>query len=251
MYVTDANLTSGYVFVDTIKPNLTINGNDTIIVELYSEYIDQGANVTDEDPAYNYTITSNTSAVDSNILGTYLIEYMAQPDPAGNIPENKIKTIIVDDNTNPELISMSITSNSTNQTITSGDMITITLVTDEILSNGTSVILGRSANMTIENNIVYVSTIVQNNDIGAVTFSIIVQDYSSNILNVTQHNLTSENIIIVYSQLNTLLFDVFSNNVINNKYAKTNDTVTVTLVTDKQLDVNATATIFGKQVYVK
>ena len=104
--------------------------------------------------------------------------------------------------------------------------------------------------MTIENNIVYVSTIVQNNDIGAVTFSIIVQDYSSNILNVTQHNLTSENIIIVYSQLNTLLFDVFSNNVINNKYAKTNDTVTVTLVTDKQLDVNATATIFGKQVYV-
>ena len=28
LYVTDANLTSGYVFVDTIKPNLTINGND-------------------------------------------------------------------------------------------------------------------------------------------------------------------------------------------------------------------------------
>ena len=26
LYVTDANLTSGYVFVDTIKPNLTING---------------------------------------------------------------------------------------------------------------------------------------------------------------------------------------------------------------------------------
>ena len=51
--VTDANLTSGYVFVDTIKPNLTINGNETIIVELYSEYIDQGANVTDEDVAYN------------------------------------------------------------------------------------------------------------------------------------------------------------------------------------------------------
>ena len=250
LYVTDANLTSGYVFVDTIKPNLTINGNDIIIVELYTEYIDHGANVTDKDPAYNYTITSNASAVDSNILGTYLIEYMAQPDPAGNIPGNKIKTIIVDDNANPELISMSITSNSTNQTITSGDMITITLVTDEILSNGTSVILGRSANMTIENNIVYISTIVQNNDVGAVTFSIMVQDYSSNILNVTQHNLTSENIIIVYSQLNTLLFDVFSNNVINNKYAKTNDTVTVTLVTDKQLDVNANATIFGKQVYV-
>ena len=54
LYVTDANLTSGYVFVDTIKPNLTINGNNTTI-ELYSEYIDQGANVTDEDPAYNYT----------------------------------------------------------------------------------------------------------------------------------------------------------------------------------------------------
>ena len=75
LYVTDANLTSGYVFVDTIKPNLTINGNN-ITIELYSEYIDQGANVTDEDPAYNYTITSNTSAVNSRIPGTYLIEYM-------------------------------------------------------------------------------------------------------------------------------------------------------------------------------
>ena len=32
LYVTDANLTSGYVFVDTIKPNLTINGNNTTIV---------------------------------------------------------------------------------------------------------------------------------------------------------------------------------------------------------------------------
>ena len=60
-----SNLTSGYVFVDTIKPNLTINGNETIIVELYSEYVENGANVTDEDPAYNYTITSNTSAVNS------------------------------------------------------------------------------------------------------------------------------------------------------------------------------------------
>ena len=66
LYVTDANLTLGYIFVDTIKPNLTINGNETIIVELYSEYVENGANVTDEDPAYNYTITSNTSAVNSH-----------------------------------------------------------------------------------------------------------------------------------------------------------------------------------------
>ena len=34
LYVTDANLTSGYVFVDTIKPNLTINGNETSHIEL-------------------------------------------------------------------------------------------------------------------------------------------------------------------------------------------------------------------------
>ena len=110
MYVTDANLTSGYVFVDTIKPNLTINGNETIIVELYSEYIDQGANVTDEDPAYNYTITSNTSAVNSRIPGTYLIEYMAQPDPAGNIPETATRTVSVTDTKIPYLEMLNITS---------------------------------------------------------------------------------------------------------------------------------------------
>ena len=116
LYVTDANLTSGYVFVDTIKPNLTINGNDIIIVELYSEYVENGANVTDEDPAYNYTITSNTSAVNSSIPGTYLIEYMAQPDPAGNVPETATRTVSVTDTRVPYVGILNITSDNANNT---------------------------------------------------------------------------------------------------------------------------------------
>ena len=116
LYVTDANLTLGYIFVDTIKPNLTINGNETIIVELYSEYVENGANVTDEDPAYNYTITSNTSAVNSRIPGTYLIEYMAQPDPAGNVPETATRTVSVTDTKMPYLEMLNITSDNANNT---------------------------------------------------------------------------------------------------------------------------------------
>ena len=135
MYVTDANLTSGYVFVDTIKPNLTINGNDVIIVELYSEYVENGANVTDEDPAYNYTITSNTSAVNSSIPGTYLIEYMAQPDPAGNVPETATRTVSVTDTKMPYHEMLNITSDNANNTrATINDILTITLETNETLA---------------------------------------------------------------------------------------------------------------------
>ena len=193
LYVTDANLTSGYIFVDTIKPNLTINGNETIIVELYSEYVENGANVTDEDPAYNYTITSNTSAVNSRIPGTYLIEYMAQPDPAGNVPETATRTVSVTDTKMPYLEMLNITSDNANNTrATINDTLTITLETNETLAGANITALNGTFQMITENDTVTVNIpVTVNHSTGNVTFNITARDAQNHTLYVTDANLTS------------------------------------------------------------
>ena len=193
LYVTDANLTLGYIFVDTIKPNLTINGNETIIVELYSEYVENGANVTDEDPAYNYTITSNTSAVNSRIPGTYLIEYMAQPDPAGNVPETATRTVSVTDTKMPYLEMLNITSDNANNTrATINDTLTITLETNETLAGANITALNGTFSMNITNNTAKASiTVYENHTNGYTTFNITARDAQNNTLYVTDANLTS------------------------------------------------------------
>ena len=193
LYVTDANLTSGYVFVDTIKPNLTINGNETIIVELYSEYVENGANVTDEDPAYNYTITSNTSAVNSRIPGTYLIEYMAQPDPAGNVPETATRTVSVTDTKMPYHEMLNITSDNANNTrATINDILTITLETNETLAGANITALNGTFQMITENDTVTVNIpVTVNHSTGNVTFNITARDAQNHTLYVTDANLTS------------------------------------------------------------
>ena len=193
LYVTDANLTSGYVFVDTIKPNLTINGNETIIVELYSEYVENGASVTDEDPAYNYTITSNTSAVNSSIPGTYLIEYMAQPDPAGNVPETATRTVSVTDTKIPYLEMLNITSDNANNTrATINDTLTITLETNETLAGANITALNGTFQMITENDTVTINLPVPaNHPTGNATFNITARDAQNHTLYVTDANLTS------------------------------------------------------------
>ena len=198
LYVTDANLTSGYIFVDTIKPNLTINGNETIIVELYSEYVENGANVTDEDPAYNYTITSNTSAVNSRIPGTYLIEYMAQPDPAGNVPETATRTVSVTDTKMPYLEMLNITSDNANNTrATINDTLTITLETNETLAGANITALNGTFQMITENDTVTVNIpVTVNHSTGNVTFNITARDAQNHTLYVTDANLTSGYIFV-------------------------------------------------------
>ena len=193
LYVTDANLTSGYVFVDTIKPNLTINGNDVIIVELYSEYVENGASVTDEDPAYNYTITSNTSAVNSRIPGTYLIEYMAQPDPAGNVPETATRTVSVTDTKMPYHEMLNITSDNANNTrATINDILTITLETNETLAGANITALNGTFQMITENDTVTINLPVPaNHPTGNATFNITARDAQNHTLYVTDANLTS------------------------------------------------------------
>ena len=52
--VSELNLTGSNIFIDTIKPNLTLNGTPIIHTELGHDYIDPGTTLHDNDPCIQW-----------------------------------------------------------------------------------------------------------------------------------------------------------------------------------------------------
>ena len=195
--VSELNLTGSNIFIDTIKPNLTLNGTPIIHTELGHDYIDPGTTLHDNDPAYNGTVISNATALNTSALGTYLVEYSAPADFAGNKPENVTRAIIVSDMSAAYLTNLTIYSDNSNTArAKAGDTIQITLVYNKTIENITSLILGRSADFGISDNIVTATTTVLAKDSGNATFVISASDESGNILTVTHDDLNSTNVLI-------------------------------------------------------
>ena len=110
--VTEANLTSNNIFIDTTKPVITLNGNANTTIERYDTYTDAGATITDEDPKYNGTVSSNASSINTDTIGSYLIEYHAPADLAGNIPDNVTRMVTIQDTKHPTITALNITTNN-------------------------------------------------------------------------------------------------------------------------------------------
>ena len=85
---------------DTEPPVITLNGQSTVTIELGGSYAEQGATVSDNDPAYSGTVTES-GTVDASSTGSYTITYTASADAAGNIPAAVVRTVIVEDTTAP------------------------------------------------------------------------------------------------------------------------------------------------------
>ena len=84
--------------VDTTMPLITISGDISLNLEVYTPYIDAGATAVD-----NYDQSVNvisTGSVDISNVGTYTITYNAT-DACGNQANPKTRTIYVVDTTNP------------------------------------------------------------------------------------------------------------------------------------------------------
>jgi PKD repeat protein len=85
---------------DTTRPQLTPNGNDTTILEVFSKYVEQGVNAIDnytEFPSLKIQGTVNTSK-----LGKYLVTYKAK-DSVGNIG-TAYRWVFVVDTIAPKLV---------------------------------------------------------------------------------------------------------------------------------------------------
>ena len=167
--ITEADITSNNIFIDTAKPVITLNGPANITIKRGMEYVDAGVMISDNDPTYNGIVSSNATSLDTNYDGTYTIVYSAPPDLAGNKAKNATRTIII----SPLLEIYNVAINTTNPNpgyAKENDMLVIRLESDLSLAN-TSVsatVFGRQADYNIYDQILYVNQTVKKGDNGYV-----------------------------------------------------------------------------------
>ena len=172
--VTEANLTSNNIFIDTTKPVITLNGNANTTIERYDTYTDAGATITDEDPKYNGTVSSNASSINTDTIGSYLIEYHAPADLAGNIPDNVTRMVTIQDTKHPTITALNITTNNPSGThVAANQKLTITLETNEILTGTNATILNQAITMNVSGTSASASvTVPENHPANNATFNI-------------------------------------------------------------------------------
>ena len=202
--VTQENITDSNVFVDTIAPTISINGDITEYYLLQNRSTDliPNATATDGDPNYNstYDVTSNIT-LDTSILGSSAIyTYTAGPDGAGNTGASVNLTVTVVDYGSLNITDLTVHSdNSNNSYAKAGDQVNITLITDgSDITNATGSILGDEifTKHTSNGTIIFSKTITQNDTNGNLTFDILVINSSEYASRVTQEDLMNNNIII-------------------------------------------------------
>ena len=92
--------------VDTTKPTITLrpdqNGNTThITVELGDDFVDPGFDASDNNSQPLHVTVSGLEAINTNVKGTYVIEYSATDVDGYSTTETR--TVTVEDNVSPEL----------------------------------------------------------------------------------------------------------------------------------------------------
>ena len=109
--ISELNLTDSNVYIDTMSPIITISP-ENVTIERGTAYVDTGVTIFDNDPTYNGTVSSNVSSININTVGSYLIEYHAPSDLAGNVPNNVTKMVTIQDTKHPTITSLNITTNN-------------------------------------------------------------------------------------------------------------------------------------------
>ena len=264
LYVTQANLTSSNIFIDPYDPiqlNLSINSsnnnpayaktNDVITVVLNTDEPINNVSATMLGRTPNITVFNDTVVMYTTVLqndidnATFSIAAFDFAGNSLNVSQHDLNsTNVLIDNVSP--YSTILTINSTNPNTSyakTTDTITVTLIANEILSNATSVILGRNSNVMLSNNIVITNMSIMDGDDGNATFAIIISDLAGNMHSVTESDLDSDNIIIdtiAPSKINLTISNNF-----NSAMATTGNILNITLETN-EIIVDATATILNR-----
>ena len=209
--LTESNITGQNVFVDTIPPRITVNGNVDHTVLVDTEYDDKGASASDGSPGYSASYsTSIDGTLDPSIIGsTVNYTYTADDDAAGNPGASMNRTVTVVDYNPLTITSLTVSSdNFANSSYAkAGDEINITLVTDgSDVGNVTGDILGDDgfAQSSSSGTIIFSKTINQSDTNGNLTFDIFVTNSSGYAASITQNDLASNIIIDTISPTTTL-----------------------------------------------
>ena len=187
--VTQEDLTGENIIIDTISPTITLNGNSET-VEFGSTYTDLGANIADASYE-DRTIYSNT-IVNTSMISTYSLVYTAPDDLAGNLGPSVTRTINVSDSTPSMFNSLSLsTSNNNPAYAKAGDIITVTLIVNQPISNATITIQNEVVTHMIQNDTLYANYTIKNSQNGNPTLEITANFDSSLPLTVNESNLTT------------------------------------------------------------
>ena len=201
--VTEDDLTSSNVFIDTVSPRIQLVGPaEYFIVTGTVDPIIPNVTVTDGDPNYSGIFTLDTNAtIDTAINGSvYNYTYTADADTAGNLGESMSRIITITEADPITVTSLSITSSSGNNFANAGKTITVTLVTDGTdLDNFTATLLGRDivkANIN-SGTATFTTTVFSNDTNGNVTFSITATNSSGNKILVTNDDITDVSFVTI------------------------------------------------------
>ncbi len=100
------------ILIDKTTPQIELIGESYIELEIGDNYVDQGANVTDNFSENLQVIITGLENVDTRVAGTYIIKYNVT-DEAGNDADEVIRTVVV--NEAEEIEPMFIIQNSSSK----------------------------------------------------------------------------------------------------------------------------------------
>jgi len=88
---------------ESTPPVITLQGDNPLVLEAGVAYVEPGATVADNVAGYDEEVVVDSSGVDSDTVGSYIVTYNAPPDLQGNVPLQVTRTVDVVDNTPPEI----------------------------------------------------------------------------------------------------------------------------------------------------
>ncbi len=92
------------VEIDQLGPRLTLNGQDTVRVEVFNTYVEQGATAKDNQGHDISNLVTRTGTINTNVLGTYQLTYKVTD--AFEFTATKTRTVIVMDTIKPVISSL-------------------------------------------------------------------------------------------------------------------------------------------------
>ena len=183
--------------VDTTPPNLLLNGDAPMTIDVGSTFTDPGATATDN---YDGNVTVTTAGtVDANTVGTYTLTYTATD--SNDNTTSDTRTVNVIDPSDPTIIITSSTNGVIDGSITNHSTIELTFTTSKSTSNFTEsdITLGNGSLSSFNGSGKTYTAIFTPDESGACTIDVAASTFTGpqlkNNTAATQFNWTYDNVI--------------------------------------------------------
>ena len=264
--VTPENITGPNVEIDTINPSLadlTIYSNNAntslatvnnvLSITITANETLKAADITILGSTYPMSVNDAVASADVTVSqnsdeGEVLFNITAFDLAGNNFTADHTQlnsSNVTIDHSIPGVQSLNVVSDNSNPEFAmAGDAITVTLQVSEQIGTSTLQILSTNITMSVTDNTASATiTVLENSTNGPVEFNITAYDKTGNVFNVTQENITGNNVVI--DTINPSLADltIYSNNA-NTSLATINNILTITITANETLKA-ANITILG------